>query len=286
MHVYICLLTSKLYLYVCPSRSGLFHALYPLWASSCRSLGPLTCVVAFVPFVAYMGVTTCEIHLYDASFFDAYPFFALCDVLMLAFLAFCHSFGFFASLHLCTLAYMFMHKSVCHPYSNPMELWTLNPNLHLSSQDTFFCLITCCLPLFNSLSLLDILSFSMLSFYLFLCLSAGLFLLSLHVHAWSEDAWSQGMTSQTQTKRARIQARRCKPTKSNVQQITRPSPSKVVFSFPLFKPLLQSMYQGPPPCTPFYFPAPFLGHILQVWQCLFVGKTGFASHTKPTAEAT
>ena len=104
MHVYVCLLTSKLYLYVCLSRSGLFHALYRLWASTCRSLGALACVVAFVPFVGYMGVTTCEIHLCDVSFFDAYPFSALCDVLMLAFLAFCHSFGFlcfFASLHAC-----------------------------------------------------------------------------------------------------------------------------------------------------------------------------------------
>ena len=35
-------------------------------------------------------------------------------------------------LHLCMLAYMFMHEFMCHPYSNPMELWTLNPNLHLS----------------------------------------------------------------------------------------------------------------------------------------------------------
>ena len=174
-----------------------------------------------------------------------------------------------------------------------MKLWTLNLNLHLSSQDTPFCLIIClfasscashvCLPPFGIFSQLVS---SMLSFYLFLWLFAGLFLWSLHVHAWSENAWSQGMTSQTQAKRARIQARRCKPTKSNVQQITGPSPSKVVFSFLLFKPLLQSMYQGPPPCTPFYFPAPFLGHILQVWQCLFVGKTNFASYTKHTVEAT
>ena len=37
------------------------------------------------------------------------------------------------------------------------------------------------------------LSFSMLSFYLLLCLSADLFLLPLHVHAWSMDTWSKGV---------------------------------------------------------------------------------------------
>ena len=51
--------------------------------------------------------------------------------------------AFFASLHLCMLAYMFMHEFVCRLYSIPMELWTLDPILHLFSQDTPFCLITC-----------------------------------------------------------------------------------------------------------------------------------------------
>ena len=44
---------------------------------------------------------------------------------------------------LCTLAYMFMHKFVCCPYFNPMELWTFDPNLHLSLSDTTFCLLSC-----------------------------------------------------------------------------------------------------------------------------------------------
>ena len=35
--------------------------------------------------------------------------------------------AFFTSLHLCTLASIFMHEFVCRLYSNPMELWTLNP---------------------------------------------------------------------------------------------------------------------------------------------------------------
>ena len=36
-----------------------------------------------------------------------------------------------------------MHEFVCHPYFNQMELWTLDPNLHLSSYNTLFCLIAC-----------------------------------------------------------------------------------------------------------------------------------------------
>ena len=51
------------------------------------------------------------------------PFSTLCDVYMLAFLAWCHHVWLsLLLLHLCTLTYMFMHESMCHPYSNPMEL--------------------------------------------------------------------------------------------------------------------------------------------------------------------
>ena len=63
-----------------------------------------------------------------------------------------------------------------------MELWTLSPNLHLSFQDTFFCLLLCfvcpCLALFVSM-------FFACSPYIlcfFLCLSTGLFPCLLHVH--------------------------------------------------------------------------------------------------------
>ena len=44
-------------------------------------------------------------------------------------------------MHLCTLAYMSMHKScllVCPPYFNTMKLWTSDPNLHLSLANTTF----------------------------------------------------------------------------------------------------------------------------------------------------
>ena len=102
------------------SRFRLCHALCPPWACAYQSLRPLACVVAFAPLMDCLGVTTCEMHLHGVGLLDAYPFFASCDVVMLALLALCHPFGF--SLHLCTLAYMFMHESMCRPYSNLMEL--------------------------------------------------------------------------------------------------------------------------------------------------------------------
>ena len=59
--------------------------------------------------------------------------------------------AFFASLHFCMLAYMFRHEFVCRPYSNPMELWTSDPNLQLSILLSSFPSIyffACLLPYF------------------------------------------------------------------------------------------------------------------------------------------
>ena len=50
------------------------------------------------------------------------------------------------SMHLYTLAHMFMHKScllLCHPCFNTIKLWTFDPNLHLSPVDTTFYLPFC-----------------------------------------------------------------------------------------------------------------------------------------------
>ena len=63
---------------------------------------PLACVVAFAPLMDCLGVTTCEMHLRGVGLLDAYPFFASCNVVMLALLALCHPFGF--SLLLCIFA--------------------------------------------------------------------------------------------------------------------------------------------------------------------------------------
>ena len=127
-----------LYIQVFLSRSRLCHALFPPLACACRSLGPLACVVTFVPPRACLDVTTCEIHLPGVGVLDT-PFSPLYMMLICLPCFLCATlFTFFASLHLCMLAYMFMHESVCRPHSNLMELWTPNPNLNLSSEDTLF----------------------------------------------------------------------------------------------------------------------------------------------------
>ena len=57
------------------------------------------------------------------------------------------------SMHLYTLAYMFMHEScllVCHPCFNTMKSWTFDTNLHLSLVDTPFVCFPCLFALFAS----------------------------------------------------------------------------------------------------------------------------------------
>ena len=86
-----------LYIHVRLSRSRFCHALCPLCACAHQSLRPIAYVVASVPLVDCLGVTTCEIHLCDVGVLD------VCDV-RLTLLAMCHLFGFlcfFASLHVC-----------------------------------------------------------------------------------------------------------------------------------------------------------------------------------------
>ena len=85
------------------SRSRLCHALCPLWACAFQSLGPFPCVIASVPPMAYLGVTTCEIQHRGVGLLDADPFSALCDV-MLALLALCYPFVF-----LCFFAFLHSH---------------------------------------------------------------------------------------------------------------------------------------------------------------------------------
>ena len=66
------------------------------------------------------------------------------------------------------------------------------------------------------------------SFHLFPYLSTGLFLLSLHVHAWSTDTWSKGAASKAQEKMARMQVH-----KGQCSVDRGPSPSWEVLSFSL-----------------------------------------------------
>ena len=92
------------------------HGLVLMWSH----LSPLE-LVLLLPFVRYIFVVlVCLIYTFLFRAMLIYLPCLLCATLL----------AFFASLHLCMLAYMFMHESVCRPYNNPMELWTLNPNLH------------------------------------------------------------------------------------------------------------------------------------------------------------
>ena len=124
MSMFACLLTSVLCVLVSLSRSRLCHALCPLWACAC--------VVAFVLPRVCLDVTTCEIHIHGVVVLGI-------DLSLLRVMLICSPcllcatrLAFFAFWHLCMLAYMFMHDFVFHPYVNPMELWKLDPNLHLS----------------------------------------------------------------------------------------------------------------------------------------------------------
>ena len=125
LHVYVCLLASMIYLHISLSRSKFYHSLCPLWACACV-------VTSILPRVC-LDVTTCEIHPRGVGVLDS-RLSPLREMLICLPCLLCATrLAFFASLHLCMLAYMFMHETVCHPYSNPMELRILDQNLHLSS---------------------------------------------------------------------------------------------------------------------------------------------------------
>ena len=102
------------------------------------------------------------------------------------------------SMHLYTLAHMFMHESclpVCCPCFNTMKLQKFDPNLHWSLVDTTFCLLSClfafwlvCLlscffacHVYHAYLLYASFTCS-LHLFSFHCLSAGFLPLPLHVH--------------------------------------------------------------------------------------------------------
>ena len=125
MHIHVYLLASILYLHVSLFRFRLCLALCPPWACAC--------VVTTVPSRVCLGVTTCEIHPHSVGVTSSHPSPLSAMLICLPCLLCAACLAFFVSLHLCMLAYMFLHKSMCPPYSNPMELGTLDPILHLSS---------------------------------------------------------------------------------------------------------------------------------------------------------
>ena len=195
MRVYVSLLASTLYLNFCLSISRLCHALCPPQAYACRSLRPFACVVASVPFVDCLDVTSCEMHPCDAGLLDAYPFSTLCNVACHA----CFVPPVWLSLLLCTLFARLPTCSCMSPCLLVLSILQSNGTMNIRSKptfvllDTFFRLITCLFVLSYAqhalfapiwLSLLVCSLYTLLiSLCFFLCLFAGLFPCLLHVNS-------------------------------------------------------------------------------------------------------
>ena len=143
----------------------------------CKHLGGITLIL----------VTSCIL----------FPFSAPCNAMLTMLVCATR----WLSLHLHTLAYMFMHESclqVCRPYFNTMKLWAFDPNLHLSLTDTSFCslsrlftLLLICL-LYCSFACHAYHAYPLYAFsyalctFSFHCWSASFLSLPLHVHTWSD----------------------------------------------------------------------------------------------------
>ena len=148
----------------------------------CLSIFWANCLCGFIhPSCGLLDATTCEIHLRGVGLLDTH-ISPLCAMLIcLSGLLSATRLAFFASLHFCTLAYMFMQESVFRPYSNLMELWTPDPNLHLSFEDTIFCLIKCLFaPVWHLLLTCLLACFPFTCF--FACLLACFFCYCMYTH--------------------------------------------------------------------------------------------------------
>ena len=120
-----------LYIHVFLSRSRFCHALCPLWAYACQSLGPLACVVASVPLVACLDVTACETHLRDVGVLGTH-LSPLCAMMICLPCLLCATrLAFFSSLRLFTLAYMFLHESLLAHVIKPNSHYLVRVHTYL-----------------------------------------------------------------------------------------------------------------------------------------------------------
>ena len=131
MHVYVCSLTSMLYVNACLSRSRLCHALYLPGVCACWSLRPLACVFAFVPARACLDVTTCEIHLHGVGVLDSHLSSLRVMCICLPCLLGATRFAFFASLHTCLHVLAWVYVS---------SILQSNRTMDPQSRPTFFLL--------------------------------------------------------------------------------------------------------------------------------------------------
>ena len=155
---------------------------------------------------------------------------------------------------------------VCHPYFNTMELWTFDPNVHLSSQDTTFCLITSLLApsCAQHVCLLPFDPFVSIFFacFLSLCLSSLLlswlvyWLVSMFIACTCMERGHDLLGATKEGKDASMKAQAQKG-QSSIDQ--RPSLLEQLYlSTPLSQPLLQSIVLGL--SSVYHSQATFLGY--------------------------
>ena len=147
-----------------------------------------------------------------------FPFSTSCDDMLAMLICATH----WLSMHLFMLAYMSMHEScllVCRPYFNTMNLWTFDPNLHLSLMDTTICLLSClfacfltcllaflflCLPCLSCLFVLCLLHMHFAFFPSIACLLVSCLCLCMYTHG----ARMYGVRAQSLKRKQK--GRRCK----------------------------------------------------------------------------
>ena len=184
-----------LYLYISLSRSKLCHALCHSWACAC--------VVTSTPSRVCLDVTTCEINPCGVGVLDSCLSSLRAMLICLPCLLCTTRLAFFTSLlllHTCQHVHAWVYVSSVIQ-SNGTRVTRSKPTFVLLGHPLLFDNMLICLLCMLHMSVCPCLasfaslSFSMLSFYLFLCLSASLFPCLLYVHVRSEDAWNKGATS-------------------------------------------------------------------------------------------
>ena len=147
-----CFFCATRWLYV-----HLYMLVYMFMHESCL----LVCHPCFNTMRLWTSDPNLHLSLVDTTFcllLLFYPLLVVCylDCLLLCSHPVCYAYHYYLacsccallllSMHLHTLAYMFMHEScllVCRLCFNTIKLWTFDPNLHLSLADTTICSFSC-----------------------------------------------------------------------------------------------------------------------------------------------
>ena len=88
-------------------------------------------MVVSVPLVACLDVIACEPHLYEVGMLDTHLSTFHAMILCLPCLLYASHLGFYASLHFCMFAYMFMHESLLACVIKPNSYYLIQVHTHL-----------------------------------------------------------------------------------------------------------------------------------------------------------